>query len=599
MYEQNLNQQNLNEPNLNLEQNKKKNNLTKYLFIFVISLLFVGNVGAFYYIFTNSQNKKAENVINEEQNNQENLNNSTTTEEITLKDGEILVEWSDWPAKQNVWNIFDLATIKEAVENDTEYQSLKLNINNIISDFNVYRVGIITKGEYQGNDLYVIIYEPVNEMNIGGGTMLRVIKNDNNLIVLGKHSEEMGSFYKKMFVINNNISISNLETPETINTSDPNLVLQKNETESYKLMESYNNPEKIFQYDGKNYVYKDQNTNCFIVRANDGTSREYFFNLDFLGKKSSSIITGLIPYLLDITWSDGTKNTNEYIFKSLGGCGVSGCYSYADYVTDNDLKEVGKTGTGDSIYALKDNNFDGKLKLMYDQYYPGYDPKTQKQYTKPSFEQFVGQKPLVFWKDPFGKFIEFKNAKYLPAVECGKPVIYLYPTKTTDVSVKVFPSGGFTITEPAYNSGWFVKATKNSELYNYNDKTVYPYLFWEGHGMNYERPKNGFVVAKSDVEKFLVKTLSQFGLIEKEYNEFIEFWLPKMSSKNYYFITFVPQEQFDKLAPLSINPKPDTIIRVFMDFEGLDNYVSVEPQIIKNTPRIGFTVVEWGGALHK
>ena len=574
----------------------KKKNLINYLLVFVILLLFMGNAGAFYYIFKNSQNKKINQIINEEINNQE--SDTTTTEEIILKDDEILVEWFDWPVKQTGWDIFNHTVVQKILESDSEFQSLKLEVNNIINDFDVYKVGTITKEEYQGNDLYVILFLPVNDMAISGGTMLRVIKNNDDLIVLGKYSEELSMFYKKLFIVNDNISIVNLETPDIINTpSSINLV--KNQTEPYKMMDSYANPKKIFQYDDKNYVYIDNMTSCLIVKANDGTAREYSFNLQFLGQKTKSDVSGVVPYKLDITWSDGTKNNNEYTLSVVSGCGGTTCYAYADYVTENDLREIGKTSTGDSIYALRDNNFQSKLKSMYDSYYPGYDPATQKPYEKISFEEFVTQKPLIFWKDPFGQFIEFKNAKYLPAVECGKPVIYLYPTKTTDISVKVFPTGGFTITEPAYNDGWFVKAHTDGTLYNYNDKNTYPYLFWEGHGMNYKRPEQGFVVAKSDVKKFLEEKLAKFGLIEKEYSEFIEFWLPKMQDKNYYFITFVPQEQFDKLAPLFVSPKPDTIIRVFMDFEGMDNPISVKPQIIKTTPRIGFTVVEWGGALHK
>ncbi|MFH1712764.1 MAG: hypothetical protein ABH896_01060 [Candidatus Jacksonbacteria bacterium] len=72
-----------------------------------------------------------------------------------------------------------------------------------------------------------------------------------------------------------------------------------------------------------------------------------------------------------------------------------------------------------------------------------------------------------------------------------------------------------------------------------------------------------------------------------------------MQEYPYYFITFVPQEEFNKLAPLKVQPKPDTIIRVFMDYQGLNERIeSTEPAII--TPaRNGFTVVEWGGAMRK
>ena len=39
-----------------------------------------------------------------------------------------------------------------------------------------------------------------------------------------------------------------------------------------------------------------------------------------------------------------------------------------------------------------------------------------------------------------------------------KPVIYLYPEKTTEVDVKVNLDGTFTTTYPKYNDGWNVVA---------------------------------------------------------------------------------------------------------------------------------------------
>ena len=158
-------------------------------------------------------------------------------------------------------------------------------------------------------------------------------------------------------------------------------------------------------------------------------------------------------------------------------------------------------------------------------------------------------------------------------------------------------SGGFIKTEPAYEKGWHVIADRDSNLYNLADAKDYPYLFWEGYGLNYKRPQSGFVVAKADVYNFLKSTLSKLGLNTKESADFMDFWAPKMQAKPYYLVSFVEQSEFNRLAPLSVSPRPDTVIRVFMDYTGLDKPFSVqEPKII--TPfRHGFTVVEWGGAL--
>ncbi|PKL72716.1 hypothetical protein CVV26_00415 [Candidatus Kuenenbacteria bacterium HGW-Kuenenbacteria-1] len=72
-----------------------------------------------------------------------------------------------------------------------------------------------------------------------------------------------------------------------------------------------------------------------------------------------------------------------------------------------------------------------------------------------------------------------------------------------------------------------------------------------------------------------------------------------MQKDNYYFITFVSQKEFNLIAPLNVLPQPDTVIKVFMDYQGLDKPVPIEEQEISIPKRNGFTVVEWGGALRK
>ena len=48
-------------------------------------------------------------------------------------------------------------------------------------------------------------------------------------------------------------------------------------------------------------------------------------------------------------------------------------------------------------------------------------------------------------------------------------------------------------------------------------------------------------------------------------------------------------------AVLTIDPVPDTLIRVFMAWQGMDEPVEVQPQSLTAPERIGFTAVEWGG----
>ena len=108
--------------------------------------------------------------------------------------------------------------------------------------------------------------------------------------------------------------------------------------------------------------------------------------------------------------------------------------------------------------------------------------------------------------------------------------------------------------------------------------------------------KEGFVVKGSDSAEFLRETLSQMGLTPKEYNEFIVYWAPKLQENEYNKIYFAEDDYTDK-AKLEINPKPDSILRVFMVYEKADENTVLPKQEIKPFERKGFTVVEWGGYL--
>lgn len=183
--------------------------------------------------------------------------------------------------------------------------------------------------------------------------------------------------------------------------------------------------------------------------------------------------------------------------------------------------------------------------------------------------------------------------------EMGKPVIYLYPKTTTQVSVNVVPTNGISVSEPAIGRGWNVIANTTGQLFNLADSKSYPYLFWEGFAANFRTPTEGFVVAKADVKKLFDDKLAILGMNAKETADFEEYWLPKLSEKPYYFITFIAQSDLDKYAPLTVSPKPDSVIRVFFDYKGLDKKTAVVEQKLTRVTRSGFSVVEWGGRLYR
>ena len=175
-----------------------------------------------------------------------------------------------------------------------------------------------------------------------------------------------------------------------------------------------------------------------------------------------------------------------------------------------------------------------------------------------------------------------------------KPVIYLYPEGTTNVSVELEYDGDLAVTYPAYDNGWNVTAEPDGTLTNHADGREYSYLFWEGEGYGEMDFSEGFVVKGEDTVSFLQDKLSEMGMTPREYNEFIVYWLPYMQDNAYNLISF-QWENYDESAKLNITPEPDNMLRVFMAFKALEEPIDIPEQNLPTLQRDGFTVVEWGG----
>jgi hypothetical protein len=180
--------------------------------------------------------------------------------------------------------------------------------------------------------------------------------------------------------------------------------------------------------------------------------------------------------------------------------------------------------------------------------------------------------------------------------EC-KPALYLYPKEKTSLSVKLNPSGKLTYTNPVYGDGWnSVTAYPDGKLF-YEGRT-YPYLYYEAEIEKIRTPKEGWVVRREELGRFFDKILPSLGLNRTETYEFKAYWIPVLGKAPYYFVGLIPQEEIERIEPISFSQKPDTFIRVRLFFEPLQARVPVpEPEIAPIPPRQGFTAVDWGGIL--
>lgn len=339
---------------------------------------------------------------------------------------------------------------------------------------------------------------------------------------------------------------------------------------------------------------EDQNqaNGCLYAFGSDG--RRFRYGPRIQGEVDEEAYMN--PIKPAVVWTEKYENTDSYLGVVYGGCGAYGCaaiISEEDALAAGGMVVAGTTEGGAKVFVPARPEDHPIVKGMYDMWYV---PDAQ---IKPSMREFLSRipVPVFFWKDAIGRWIVYRSASVQSMAECGKPVIYLYPESTTDVRVTLPSFINVTVSDPAYPSfGWNVTAHPNGDLVSHADGNTYGSLYWEGTGVGYETPKTGFLVKDGEVESFLSDILPKYGLNQKEAQEFMDFWVPKMQGAPYYRVSFLTDD-WSKAAPLYVSPRPKTSIRIFMDWSPLSAPISIQEPRITTPARNGFTLVEWGGIL--
>ncbi len=178
-----------------------------------------------------------------------------------------------------------------------------------------------------------------------------------------------------------------------------------------------------------------------------------------------------------------------------------------------------------------------------------------------------------------------------------KPIVYLYPTKTTKVKVELSNPERIAVDYPDYRNGWMVTAQPNGTLTTTDGKKLYA-LYYESQNIkDYSNLKlsEGFVVPKKNIETFLDQKLTTLGLNFKEREEFITYWASELEESPYAYIRFQTAAEIERNMGLKVTPRPDTTIRIMMEYKKLQHKINVKEQKLQQVERKGFTVVEWGG----
>ena len=297
-----------------------------------------------------------------------------------------------------------------------------------------------------------------------------------------------------------------------------------------------------------------------------GTYGERVFFTDYLDVSSREELNDFFP---NTTFKSIDLNQNKYIVLAIN----------TDPCSEENVKPVGYKVDGTTIYVTVE--------------YTAHCGVCAPEYT---YYLMVLDKSTYY--DDVEYVYKATNDPHCNPNVAYKPLIYLYPTEETQVSVQLGHPEFLTTTYPHYETKWNVIAQPDGTLKDETGREYYG-LFWEGNH-HYATIKNdGFVVKGEEVYSFLEEKLSILGLTDKEAEEFIIYWLPKLESNPYNYIRFETMDEINQYMPLIVEPTPDTIIRIQMDYYPLNEKIEVEEQVLTTPNRSGFTLVEWGGSIIK
>jgi len=463
----------------------------------------------------------------------------------------------------------------------------------------VYRVGTFASGKYEGLDVFVLLHQWEGPAPT---SLFRVVVEEDEWTLLSRYSGDWGEWvienHGDLFDHRDNMVISDYELPDVVTDAETNMSFESFGAYRSTTLVSGMLKKDLFSDSDVGSLYQtNDDRGCFFARLPDGFPMYYNPLIAlYTGEGNINNVGYTSGEKVNVTWEDGAEASEYYTHHGLYGMLGGQCNMIVNNEINMDaIAQSGQTVDGDPVYEFEYEN-DVRYKDFYNKKFQ-YMDETSDEYI--TLDEFKADHPLFFWVDPYDNLYRFEAAKHQPPAEIGKPVIYLYPERQTLTSVKVAPTHGITVSDPPYNEGWEVLAETNGDLTNLADGLTYPYLFWEGVSLDYEMPEQGFVVEAPAVKSFLIEKLNHLGLVENEIDDFLEFWYPKFTGAPYFYVTFMPQADFDAIAPLTIYPKPDTVIRVYMDFVPLMNRIDVTEPVLERGVRMGYTAIEWGGALHK
>ena len=294
------------------------------------------------------------------------------------------------------------------------------------------------------------------------------------------------------------------------------------------------------------------------------------------------------------------SNNNGHIYDSNGNEILSGVYNAILGLVDGKYVLVNDKST------IKVIGLDGKEYYNYGTHYLYYASNYGISYNNGALFQLTNPEAMnnpdydyrnsciEIVYNPSDKTGEYKTT-YCGGV--AKPILYLYPEKTTKVTVSFEHPELLETTYPKFTGKWEVTAHKDGSLYDKNNQYYYA-LYWDETKVHATDFSTGFYVEDKDAIKFLEEKLSIIGLNDKEKNEFIMYWLPILEKNKKNLVYFELTDERESVNKILIDPKPDSLLRVVIHVKKVNQKTDIKEQKLTKFVRRGFSAVEWGGTTY-
>ncbi len=350
-----------------------------------------------------------------------------------IEDKEVLhINWLDKIQKEPITKFFS----QEQLDNfytDCNYYELDYKTPKPCYElFSFYRAGTVDGGKYDDYE-----YCLVSQTFIGDGESdyyYRILFNskDKRLILLKEYSNDLSSQDKIFFTLANHLTIDNLLPKAEIPIPGTGYYLEPHSDSPNALFSDvvatgfYSiSPKKLFTDPDAGDIYLEEHKRTFIVRVSDGSIMVYRMKLPFIKTMQAAEDWNTDDLLLDIRFEDGRQNTEYYSHGSRYQFVCAGGKLYdivsGDFLDVNtQLKLAGTSSSGDKFYEI---NNEEKLKEIYNNKRTipiGISDESSYIFHQDiTFEEFKALHPLLFWRDPFGRWIQFTDNIFSSDAECG------------------------------------------------------------------------------------------------------------------------------------------------------------------------------------